>query len=109
MYPLIFSPPRNWRATKPFYGTHKQHMNDTKPNQEGATVYAAVSAVCIGETLRRLEHKTDIQLMERRPHLYTPPDELWTLRSLTFPRAWDGALVKLHVTAGQNGLEVVPA
>lgn len=83
-------------------------MNEIKPNLQGATVYAAISRVYVGTALHRLEHRPDIQLIERRNHHYSPTEELWTLRSLEFPRAWEGALVNLRVLSDRPGLEVVP-
>lgn len=75
----------------------------TQPEVMGATVVTCVHVDRVGDALRRLEHHADVILIDRQPHPMVEYMERWTLRSLEFPRTWDGRRVSLVVSEGQQG------
>ena len=67
-----------------------------KARRYGATVHALVSLEMAGMAVKALEHAPEIQVLD-----FGIPDEdisrtRITLRSLEFPRYWDGSTVDLY-------------
>ena len=67
-----------------------------KARRYGATVHALVSLEMAGMAIQALEHAPEIQVL----NFGIPDDDLSktriTLRSLSFPRYWEGSTVDLY-------------
>ena len=61
----------------------------------GATVFAKVDAEWAGKALKALEHAPDVQVIDLVKIKNDPEMKKITLRSLDFPRFWEGTEVDL--------------
>ena len=67
-----------------------------KPRIYGATVYASVSLEMAGAAVQALEHAPEIQVLDFGIEDIPSSKKKLTLRSLDFPRFWDGTEVDLY-------------